>query len=89
MDKQEQFQGEDWNNENYVNNSSDQTSGLANFFTNKRIIRMLVRWILTVILYYAFWHVAWVRWSLIIVAPMIAFNMGMLIWYYRYLRKDA
>ena len=55
---------------------------LGTFFTKKRLIRMYIRWGLTFLLYYYFWHITWVRWSLVIVAPMILFNLGMLLYFY-------
>ncbi len=51
------------------------------YYTRGRIIRMCIRWILTIALYYFFWHISWVRWSLWIVAPMVAINLGALLYF--------
>ncbi len=55
---------------------------------HKRIFRSIIRWLLTILLYYYFWHLTWVRWSLVIVLPMILFNIGFMGYSYNALRKQ-
>lgn len=52
-----------------------------------RLLRSIIRWNLTILLYYYFWHIAWVRWSLVLVLPMVIFNLTFTILCYVELRK--
>jgi|GEM_PF-1918938 len=45
----------------------------------KRWIKSIIRWILTLILYFVFWEKAWVRQSLWIVLPLALINAGFLL----------
>lgn len=51
------------------------------YFSPWRQYRMIIRWILTFLLYYYFWDIKWVRWSLWFVGPMILINLSFLLWF--------
>lgn len=57
-------------------------------YKKKKLLLWSIRTILTVVLYIIFWKYSWVRWSLVVLIPLSAFNLFMIFAYpYIFKRK--
>lgn len=50
-------------------------------YRRKKLVIWTIRTIITIVLYIIFWKHDWVKWSLLIVAPLNLFNLFMLVIY--------
>ena len=57
----------------------DSTISEIKTYKKSKLIIWVVRWIITIALYVIFWHISWVKWTLLFSVPLGLYSLHMII----------